>query len=306
MSGWPRPERRVGGPGGDPALFVGARLAPAKLNLVLRVLGRRADGFHEIESVLVTLPWGDDVDVRAVPGATDHVRLHLQGETQGIPQDEANLAVRAARAVLDRVPGRPGLEVDISLVKRVPPGAGLGGGSSDAASVIALLGEALHVPAAEQGEIAASLGSDIPFLLQGGAALVRGRGERVEPLPTPAVPAVVLVMPPFGCSTAAVYARCAQRVRSVPASGIPAAIDALASGSPAAWREVHGNDLAFAALRVEPRLKDLAREMEVRLGRPPLLSGSGSTLYDVPDAGDEQAVLDALQGLPARVLLVRG
>ena len=306
MTSAPRPERRVGGPGSDPALFVGARLAPAKLNLALRVLGRRAEGFHEIESVMVTLPWGDDVGLRVAAGAADRLRLQQQGETQGVPRDDTNLAVRAARAVLGHVAERPALDVDIDLVKRVPPGAGLGGGSSDAAAVIALLGEALHVPPAEQGEIAASLGSDIPFLLQGGAAVVRGRGEQVEVLPSPRVPSVVLVLPPFGCSTAAVYARCAERVRNVPASAIPAAVAALASGSPAAWREAHGNDLAFAALRVEPRLKDLAREVEVRLGRPPMLSGSGSTLYDVPDVGDEQAVLDALQGLPARVLLVRG
>lgn len=282
------------------------RLAPAKLNLVLRVLGRRADGYHEIESVLVTLPWGDDVDVRVVPASRTSLHLRVRGDAAGVPRDEGNLALRAAQALVAHRPGGPPLDICIDLRKRVPPGAGLGGGSSDAAAVIALLGDALQVPPAVQGEIAAGLGSDIPYLLRGGPAVVRGRGERVDPLPATRVPAVVLVMPPFGCSTAAVYARCAERVRDVPASAVPAAIAALASGSPAAWREAHGNDLALAAMRVEPRLKDLAREMEVRLGRPPCLSGSGSTLYDVPDVGEEQAVLAALARLPARVLLVRG
>jgi 4-diphosphocytidyl-2-C-methyl-D-erythritol kinase len=281
-----------------------ARRAPAKLNLTLEVLARREDGYHEIETVLMTLPWGDDVQVTVAEGRGRQVALEVTGACDGVPTDASNLAVRAAQAVLDHA-GVDGVAVRVALHKRIAPGAGLGGGSSDAAAVLVLLGERFGVPTAAQCALAAGLGSDVPFLVGGGAAIARGRGERLEPLPTVRLVPVVLVLAPFGCPTGQVYARSAERIRRAPADTLARAVAALASGDPAAWRAAHHNDLALAALRVEPRLRDLAREMEVRLGRPPLLSGSGSTLYDVPDAGEEERVVAALAGLPGRRVLVR-
>ncbi len=279
------------------------RLAPAKVNLYLAVLGGRPDGFHDIESLLVALPWGDRVEATIDESDVDRIALDVGGEERGgVPTGPENLAWRAADALLrarNRSEGTP-LSVHLTLTKHIPPGAGLGGGSSDAAATLANLGGALGIAEGTLMTIAERLGSDVPFLVRGGAAIARGRGERLTPLEAAPLPGVLLILPPFGCATKAVYARCAERLRPTPSGGLERAVAAFASGSPAAWREAHHNDLALAAMRVEPRLRHFLREVETRLGRPPMLSGSGSALFDTPDRGDEDAARDALADLPGR------
>jgi 4-diphosphocytidyl-2-C-methyl-D-erythritol kinase len=158
-------------------------VAPAKLNLTLEVLGRRPDRYHEIASVMQTIDLAD----RVVLEAADRLTLELAGVTAGLPEDAtANLAYRAAIALREAA-GQPGLGARIVLEKRIPAGAGLGGGSSDAAAVLRGLNQLwrLRLDLVTLTEIAADLGSDIPFFLHGGAALVRGRGETVGSLPDP-------------------------------------------------------------------------------------------------------------------------
>lgn len=184
-------------------------LAPAKINLVLRILHRRPDGFREVETVFQTISVADSVTVTVGEGGGEGMagenRLSLRVEGADVGPERENLAWRAAEHFVRRC--APGLTVNIRLIKRIPAGAGLGGGSSDAAAVLRCLAtltdftddDTLH-------GIAAELGSDVPFFLtRTGMALGRGRGEELEPLPPLPSRAVVLALPPVHVSTAEAY-----------------------------------------------------------------------------------------------------
>jgi 4-diphosphocytidyl-2-C-methyl-D-erythritol kinase len=175
--------------------------APAKLNLHLSVLAREADGFHQLETVFCALELADGLEVElGGPG----IRLHVEGPDLG--PLERNLVHRAAVAYFEAAGREPG--VDIRLVKRIPAGAGLGGGSSDAAATLRALDQ-LHgalLGADRLIQLAARLGSDVPFFLAEAAlALAWGRGERLLPLPEPPRAPVLLAVPPFGVSTPGAY-----------------------------------------------------------------------------------------------------
>jgi 4-diphosphocytidyl-2-C-methyl-D-erythritol kinase len=212
-------------------------LAPAKLTVSLRVTGIRHDGYHLIDAEMVSLDLADELTFTDGWGVEVVAGAHL-----GDVDPDDNLVSRALGAV--------GREAGVELVKRIPAGGGLGGGSSDAAAVMRWAG-------CDDLEIAVSLGADVPFCLHGGRARVTGIGEVLEPLRFEAR-TVTLAMPPFGCSTPAVYA----------------AWDAL--GGP----EADGpNDLEPAALAVEPRLARWRDDLGEATGRTPVLAGSGSTWF---------------------------
>lgn len=223
--------------------------ALAKLTVSLRVTGVRDDGYHLIEAEMVTLDLADtlvfsDGDGLEVVGATG-----LE-----VPAGEGNLVRRALRAT--------GRTAHVRLEKRIPAGAGLGGGSADAAAVLRWAGCA-------DLAVAAGLGADVPFCLVGGRAMVRGIGDELEPLPFEDR-TFTLLTPPFGVSTVAVYR----------------AWDEL--GGPAGE---HGNDLEPAALAVEPRLAEWRDRLGHATGETPILAGSGGTWF-VPGAfpGDGRVV----------------
>ena len=211
--------------------------APAKLTLSLRVTGVRADGYHEIDAEMVALDLADELaigpgDELEVVGATG---LHVTA-------DDDNLVRRALRAV--------GRTASIRLTKRIPAGAGLGGGSADAAAVLRWAGCA-------DVAVAAALGADVPFCVRGGRARVTGIGDRLEPLDH-LDRTFTLLTPPFGVSTPAVYR---------------------------AWDDLGGptadgpNDLEPAALVVEPRLAPWRDRLGDATGVAPVLAGSGSTWF---------------------------
>jgi len=192
---------------GWPALSTGSRSrrhlalsAAAKVNLVLEVLGRRADGYHE----LVTVMQAVDLSDRVVLDEAPDVALTVSGEST--PGDATNLAFRAATALRDAAKVERG--VRITLDKRIPVAAGLGGGSSDAAAILIGLNRLwrLNWPQARLAELATTLGMDVPFFLRGGAALGTGRGEQLAPVAAGAL-GVVLVNPKFASSTAEAYGR---------------------------------------------------------------------------------------------------
>jgi 4-diphosphocytidyl-2-C-methyl-D-erythritol kinase len=173
--------------------------ALAKINLDLRVLARRPDGFHELRTIFQTISLADTLDLSFTPGRKTAIELE---DTLGIPD---NLVVRAARMVMEamRATGR----VEMRLTKRIPMGAGLGGGSSDAAAVLlalpALVGRVVDLP--ELSRIAGQLGSDVPFFLLGGTAVGIGRGTELFPLPdAPGLPGL-LVAPGLHVNTAQAY-----------------------------------------------------------------------------------------------------
>jgi 4-diphosphocytidyl-2-C-methyl-D-erythritol kinase len=183
-------------------------LAPAKINLHLEVLGLRADGFHELAMVMQSLDLADRLRLRP----RDDGRLELSCDRSELPLDRENLVVRAAET-LRRHAGAPHLGADIHLEKRIPIGAGLAGGSSDAAAALVGLDALweLALPAAELQDLAAALGSDVPFCLAGGSQLCFGRGEVLEPagLVTPPGLGVLLIKhPAASVSTPWAYGRC--------------------------------------------------------------------------------------------------
>ncbi len=168
--------------------------APAKVNLTLEVLGRRDDGYHEVASIVQTIDLADRLRLESGPA----LALRVEGpRPRGVPDGTANLVYRAAEA-LRAAAGRPSLGARIVLEKHVPAGAGLGGGSSDAAAALRGLRRLWDLLLADSAlvAIAAGLGSDVPFFLEGGAALLTGRGDAVEPLPGPPSRALTLFLPP--------------------------------------------------------------------------------------------------------------
>lgn len=255
--------------------------APAKLNLSLRVVGKRPDGFHLLETEMVLLELADRLLL--LPGATG-LRVEAP-DGDAIPVDESNLAWRGLVAGLG---GRPDLAC-LALEKRIAAAAGLGGGSSDAAAAWRLGRRAAgrsEVAGADDLDSLAQLGADVPFFAAGSAAaLVTGIGEGVRPLPAPERLHAVLLQPDFGLATEAVFGELR------PAD--------LATDRPA------GNDLLAPALRLRPELGDLMRQLEAAGGEP-RLTGSGSTIYALTGDPERAADITArLRGAGLTVTLTR-
>ncbi len=213
-------------------------VAPAMLTVSLRMTGVRDDGYHLIDAEMVSLELHDTLEITEGDG------LDIVGPAglERLGPDDDNL-VRGALALVGRT-------AQVRLHKRIPAGAGLGGGSSDAAAVLRWAG--YHDPVG-----AATIGADVAFCLRGGRARVRGIGERIEPLPFEAR-TYTLVTPPFGCATPAVYAEWDRM------------------GGP---RGDNGNDLEPAALEVAPKLAEWRDRLGDASGRQPRLAGSGSTWF---------------------------
>ncbi len=245
----------------------------AKINLHLQVLGRRADGYHELRTVFQTIDLHDRIGLELTPGG--EVRLRV---TAGdVPEGEDNLAVRAARAFLDR--WAPGQGVAMTLEKRIPVGGGLGGGSSNAATVLLALRRLLGRPGSvwELWPVARKLGADVPYFLWGGTALGFGRGDEIVPLPDLEEVDLALVLPPEHVSTPAIFAK----VRNLTAEPLALTIVALATGGvggdPA---DIEGwNDLQPVAFDLFPALRRAYDEMLAAGARETRLSGTGAALF---------------------------
>lgn len=281
--------------------------APAKVNLLLRVLGRREDGYHEIETLFQGIDVTDHLEVSLEPGGGPDVTLDVVGPDLG-PADQ-NLAWRAARAALDAAGAAA--RVRIRLVKRVPAGAGLGGGSSDAAAVLravnALLGSPLD--AMRLRALGAALGSDVPFFLgPSPLAVGRGRGEALQPLtPLPSAP-VVLVLPLVHVATGEAYAALAEgRHASGVAGAAPRAVPGGGAGGtsvapPASWTAVEAvarNDFEEVIPALHP---EVAASLDALRGAGAplaLLSGSGAACFGV--FHDDAIAERAAAGLSARL-----
>jgi 4-diphosphocytidyl-2-C-methyl-D-erythritol kinase len=251
--------------------------APAKINLFLEVTRKRADGFHELETIFQTLELHDRVEVTVDP-SRDGVALWC--DDASLPSDSRNLAWRAAELWQQRRPsvGR----VEIQLVKRIPHGAGLGGGSSDAAAVLRALQRSSMAPlaSAELADIALELGSDVPFFLLGGTAHGTGRGEVLTALPDLAAQPITLVQPPVACSTPAVFRSLTESERGPrEVRGAPWWAERR---DPLAWSF---NRLTAAAVRVLPEIADVLQWIQAQ-GAPGMMTGSGSACVafgEIPD-----------------------
>jgi 4-diphosphocytidyl-2-C-methyl-D-erythritol kinase len=262
--------------------------APAKLNLGLRVRGRRADGYHELESVFVPLDLADAVELEIASAPRPEATLALAAPAAGVPADATNLALRAALEFL----AAAGLAraVRIRLEKRIPAAAGLGGGSSDAGAVLrglaASFPQALAPPALAR--LALSLGADVPYFLDPRPARVGGVGERIEPLAGLPAFACLLANPGVRLATAAVFA----------------AFDAGAGPPPPPDVDPElgldlGNDLAPAAERLCPAIAELRERLRRAGARAVGLSGSGPTVFGI--FADAEAAGRARAAFPAPV-----
>ncbi len=254
-------------------------VAPAKLTVSLRIMGVSHDGYHLLEAEMVSLDLADELWIGSPtqPGRTSvEIQASAGSRAGGLPVDGENLVARALEAV--------GRHAQVRLLKCIPVGGGLGGGSADAAAVLRWAG--CHDPA-----VAARVGADVPFCVSGGRAMVRGIGEAVSPLPYQ-LRSYVLLVPPFGVDTAAAYR----------------AWDQL---TPEAAHPSGPNELVNAALVVEPRLADWRDALAQITGTAPVLAGSGSTwfvegepaLYGIEDrrtlrCGGEEGLLLAVQTVP--------
>jgi 4-diphosphocytidyl-2-C-methyl-D-erythritol kinase len=249
--------------------------APAKTNLWLRLLGKRADGYHEIDTRMVRLALADRLRLRW----REDGRIVLRCSDATLPTGEENLVVKAVRA-LERHCGCS-FPVEIELEKRIPHGAGLGGGSSDAASVLLALDAMaeLRLPGDELAAVGATVGSDVPFFVYGRACDCRGRGEIVVPVPEGEVPPslpVFLYKPAFGISAAWAYRRHAASVEYEGFDYAP---------QPGPWGELV-NDLERPVFEKFPVLGEMKSWLRARPEvRAALLSGSGSTMLAVLEEG---------------------
>ncbi len=243
------------------------RLAPAKVNLGLSVRFRREDGYHELHTLFASFSLADRLVVEPASEG-----LHFQG-----PYRRENLAYRAAALYLEAA-GQPG-GVRILLEKRIPEGAGLGGGSSDAAQVLLAL-QALYPAEVDLFALARALGADVPFFLLGRAAEARGVGERLKPLALPPVPAVVF-FPGLKVPTPLVY-RAVRPEDFGPDLPVGAILEALARGEePPYWNSLEG-----PAFRLFPELKEVRGRMRALGLRGVLMSGSGSAFFGLAESPD--------------------
>jgi len=265
--------------------------APAKVNLYLHVGERREDGFHEIDTLFQAVSLWDRVRVERSAG---DVTLSVHGPDLG-PVEE-NLAVRAARLFLEEIGSGEG--VALELTKDIPAGAGLGGGSSDAAAVLRAMNHLWSAPvsAARLAGLGARLGSDVPFFL-GDSALARGtgRGEVLRPL-SPLAPAdLVLVLPPVHVATGAAYAELA-RNRTRLRRDVPPSPEV-----PGGWADVEGlarNDFEEVVSAGHPEIRRSLDALRAAGARPALLSGSGAACFGVfGEEVDASAVAGRLTGV---------
>lgn len=261
-------------------------VAPAKVNLWLKVLHHRPDGYHEIASLLQTIDLSDRLEFRLAGGG--RVSIRVSGpRSGGVPADESNLAVKAALLLK----GRFGIEAgaEIFLWKEIPPGAGLGGGSSDAAATLIGCSRlwGLDIGIERLNELAAELGSDVPFFLRGGTALCTGRGERVTPIASVGVAHLVLV-PGRPLSTAEVY----KRWDSLALTGTyqddifykwqTESVDLcrLSSIPPE-------NSLESAAFELMPCLKEIKALLASKGASRVMMTGSGSCIFGAARSAEE-------------------
>ncbi|MCC6416484.1 MAG: 4-(cytidine 5'-diphospho)-2-C-methyl-D-erythritol kinase [Opitutaceae bacterium] len=289
MRNYPKPKIKEAGFGdallsGSLCVQTISQFAPAKLNLFLAITGRRPDGFHNLVSVAAPLNWGDQLD------ATSAAETSLWCDDAALPVDESNLVMKAAAAFRAETGWSGG--VAFRLTKRIPQGAGLGGGSSNAVAALRAMNALAGHPLDEDGlrGLAARLGSDCALFLGGAPVVMRGRGERIDQLGAEELTRwrgqrVFIFKPGFGVATPWAYRQMAAR----PETYLP---DATAEARLRAWREGNGSveallfnnmeSVVFAKYPALPVLHDILRE---RFGLHSRMSGSGSASFAlVPEA----------------------
>jgi 4-diphosphocytidyl-2-C-methyl-D-erythritol kinase len=266
--------------------------AHAKLNVFLRVIGHREDGYHDVETLLVPISLADDVTVESA----DELTLSLEGPAaEGIPADDTNIALRAARALATEAGGPRPLGARISIHKRIPVAAGLGGGSADAAGTLLLLDQLWGTEMGRDAlsRLAADVGADVPGMLLGEPAYVRGRGEIVEPV---LLQTTTWVVKPFGfgVSTEAAYAWWDERAATGPDPG--ALIASAEAGNDELLGSAIYNDLQGPVAARHPEIADTVAAFTEAGARGAVMTGSGPTVVALCSFASSQDIADAVPG----------
>lgn len=274
--------------------------APAKINLSLNVLGKREDGYHEVEMVMTTIDLTDRIELQTL--VHDEIKVSL--ESRYVPNDERNLAYQAASALKKRYGLSNGVYIKID--KEIPVSAGLGGGSSDAAAVLRGLNRlwSLHLTKEELAEVGATIGSDVPFCVYSSTAIARGRGEKIELLPSPPACWVVLARPDIGVSTKKVFDSLDLEEVTHPRTN--QVIHALHRSNIGELCEAMGNSLEQVTFNLYPEVKQIKYKM-IELGSPAaLMSGSGPTIYCLfENESQAKRIYNGLSGFCDEVYMVR-
>jgi len=248
----------------------------AKINWMLDVLHRRADGYHELRTIFQTVSLYDRLRITKTAGA-----IEIACDDARVPSDETNLAYKAASLLRDALGESNGARIEIE--KRIPVAGGLGGGSSNAAMTLLGLARIWHIEPTEPElfRVAERLGSDVPFFLLGGTALGIGRGEEVYPLEEVACPYMLLVNAGVAVSSADAYARLSRLTTDEPLRIIPFALRAA--------KGIHelpfaaSNDLESVVLAAHPEIAEVKRKLLEAGARHAIMSGSGGTVFGVFD-----------------------
>lgn len=279
------------------------RHAPAKINLTLEILGRRPDGYHDLRSVMQAISLSDILAFEPAPPG----EITLTGGNADAPPTDNNLVLKAARALNAAAGGGHGAR--ITLTKRIPVGAGLGGGSSDAATTLLALNDLWETGLSTESlsDIASGIGSDVPFFLGSGTALVEGRGERIQNLSVPPPLWIVLAKPVASLGTPDVYREYARRPepRAPEGHGLVGLVNASRDARLAekAFRLVaHGlvNDLQPAAIRLCPDIAGIQARLREAGAPITLVCGSGSAVFAVAaDEGHARGIATAVAPIAA-------
>jgi 4-diphosphocytidyl-2-C-methyl-D-erythritol kinase len=274
-------------------------LAPAKVNLYLEILGKRPDGYHELQTLMHRVDLGDEVEI-----SLEGQGINLVADGKGIPEGRENLACRAAQVFFEELGIQRGLK--IRLKKRIPVAAGLGGGSSDAATVVMGLNDLLETGWTQDRLMAlgAKIGADVPFFIFQKPALARGIGERLTPIGFPEPIWLLMLIPPFSISTAwayAAYDRLSNKGKEpVPLKDSYVDITEILP--------VMRNDLEAAAFLMFPQIRRMKEELLAKGAQGALMTGSGPVTYGIFSSKKEAEQTEKVITLPTgwKTIICRG
>ena len=276
--------------------------APAKINLTLDVLGKRDDGYHEVEMVMTTIDLADRIDI--YPREDD--KITIDSSAYFVPLGEKNHVYQIAKILREKMGIRKG--VHFYIHKRIPVAAGLAGGSSDAAAAIRGLNRLweLGLSLQEMAQIGSEVGSDVAFCVYGGTALAKGRGEQITPLPSPPPAWVILAKPPVGVSTSDIYGMVRMGTVNQNPPKSQQMVEAIMNRNYDQVYQNMGNHLETVTLSLYPDVKRLKEQM-IRFGADAaLMSGSGPTVFSLVDKESRVGrIYNGLRGFCKEVYAVR-
>lgn len=274
--------------------------APAKINLVLDVLFKRPDGYHEVEMIMTTVDLADRIELQDIEKNDIQILAH----NRFVPDDHRNLAYQAAHILKERFGVTRG--VSILIEKNIPVAAGLAGGSSDAAATLRGLNRLwnLRLSIDELAEIGAEIGSDVSFCVYGGTALAKGRGEKITHLPAPPKCWVILAKPTIGVSTSDVYKRL--QLANMEHPDVYGMVDAIEKNDYHKVCQGLGNVLEKVTLPLYPEVANIKDQMKTFGADAVLMSGSGPTVFGLVEHDSRmQRIYNGLRGFCDQVYAVR-